>query len=345
MKLLVLTQKVDKNDDVLGFFHGWLKALAGRFQQITVICLQKGQYDLPANIQVLSLGKEIVAARIEYLANFYRFIWQKRKDYDAVFVHMNDEYVILGGLLWKIWGKKIYLWRNHIKGSWRARVAVWLSYRVFSTSPYSFIARYRKNRLMPAGIDTSLFQPDPALSVENNSIFYLGRISPVKKIDIFIEALAVLKHNSIDFKSYIIGDPPIRDQAYLAKLKDQADRHGLSGCLFFRPSAPYSQVPGICRRYKVVVNMTNSGSLDKAVLEAMACGCLPIISNLSFRNILPAELMFIEGDADDLAEKIKSALLLNPEDMKLLIQDLRQYVETNHSLTVLIDELMAAFEN
>jgi len=28
MKLLILTQKVDIDDDVLGFFHGWLEEFA-----------------------------------------------------------------------------------------------------------------------------------------------------------------------------------------------------------------------------------------------------------------------------------------------------------------------------
>jgi hypothetical protein len=66
-KLLILTQKVDKDDGVLGFFHAWIAALAVRFDGITVICLEKGACELPGNVTVLSLGKESGASRHRFL--------------------------------------------------------------------------------------------------------------------------------------------------------------------------------------------------------------------------------------------------------------------------------------
>jgi len=58
MKLLIITQKVDMNDDVLGFMHGWINEFAKHCEKITVICLQKGEHELSDNVKVLSLGKE-----------------------------------------------------------------------------------------------------------------------------------------------------------------------------------------------------------------------------------------------------------------------------------------------
>ncbi len=58
MKLLILTQKVDKNDPTLGFFHRWIEEFANHYENLTIICLEKGIYTLPKNVQVLSLGKE-----------------------------------------------------------------------------------------------------------------------------------------------------------------------------------------------------------------------------------------------------------------------------------------------
>jgi len=43
MKLLIVTQKVDINDDVLGFFHDWIKEFAKNCEKVTVICLGKGE--------------------------------------------------------------------------------------------------------------------------------------------------------------------------------------------------------------------------------------------------------------------------------------------------------------
>ena len=58
MKLLIITQKVDINDPVLGFFHRWLEEFAKHYEFVTVICLEKGEHRLPENVKVLSLGKE-----------------------------------------------------------------------------------------------------------------------------------------------------------------------------------------------------------------------------------------------------------------------------------------------
>ena len=58
MKLLILTQKVDKNDDVLGFMHGWIAEFAKHCEKVTVIALGVGEFDLPRNVTVLSLGKD-----------------------------------------------------------------------------------------------------------------------------------------------------------------------------------------------------------------------------------------------------------------------------------------------
>jgi len=56
MKLLIITQKVDINDDNLGFFHRWLEKLASRFEKLSVICLAEGEHHLPSNVAVFSLG-------------------------------------------------------------------------------------------------------------------------------------------------------------------------------------------------------------------------------------------------------------------------------------------------
>ena len=77
MKLLIITQKVDDHDDVLGFFVRWIEEFAKYVEKVTVVCLQKGTYYLPDNVTVLSLGKEYPANICEiktfrYIERFYR---------------------------------------------------------------------------------------------------------------------------------------------------------------------------------------------------------------------------------------------------------------------------------
>ena len=113
MKLLIVTQVLDKHHPILGFFHRWVEEFATHCEKVTVICLQKGEYTLPDNVIVYSLGKEIGKSRLAYLATFYKLIWKLRHEYDNVFVHMNQIYVISGAPFWRPLNKKVSLWYAH----------------------------------------------------------------------------------------------------------------------------------------------------------------------------------------------------------------------------------------
>jgi glycosyltransferase involved in cell wall biosynthesis len=58
----------------------------------------------------------------------------------------------------------------------------------------------------------------------------------------------------------------------------------------------------------IVISIPPSDSLPKSVLEGMACGCIPVVSNtFGTRELLDNskfKLFFTTGEADDLAEKL-----------------------------------------
>ena len=74
MRLLVVTQKVDAQDDVLGFFHEWLRRFAARCETVEVICLQEDPHELPANVRVHSLGKEKGLGKLRRTLRLYRYL-------------------------------------------------------------------------------------------------------------------------------------------------------------------------------------------------------------------------------------------------------------------------------
>lgn len=278
---MILTQKVAKNDPVLGFFHRWIKEFAKNFEKVTVICLEKGGYSLPANVSVLSLGKEdtmiyhSVLRRLYYICRFYKYIWQERKNYDAVFVHMNQEYILLGWKFWKLWGKKIYLWRNHAKGNILTDLAVLLSHKVFCTSPSSYTARFKKTKLMPVGIDTEFFKPDPAVLRRPNSILFLGRIAPVKKVLEFIDWV-----KSTAYTATIAGPILSEDRKYGEEVKRKLnDKIKLIG--------PVSQAEArkLYQSHETYANFTPAGSMDKTVFEAAASGAKLEVRNPDLKNV------------------------------------------------------------
>ncbi|MFM2357477.1 MAG: hypothetical protein RJA61_214 [Candidatus Parcubacteria bacterium] len=323
MRLLILTQKVDKRDDVLGFFHRWIIEFAKHSNPLTVVALQKGVYELPEHVKVLSLGKERGVSRLRYIINFYYYIWKERKNYDAVFVHMNQEYVLLGGLLWRLFGKRIFLWRNHAQGSSLTRLAVFFSHIVFCTSPHSFTARFKKTHIMPVGVDTEFFKPNPLIQKKLNSILFLGRIAPVKNVEMFVEALYELKKQKVPFLATIAGGALPKDILYEKKVRDTIRAYGLEESVVFTGPVLEGQALELYQEHQVYVNLTPSGSMDKTIFEAMACGSSVVALNPVLKDVIQDKLI-IKNNKTDIAIKIQVAL----RDMA----SYRDFVIQNHSL-------------
>ena len=87
--LLFVTQKVDENDQLLGFSLEWLRRLTGQFENIIVLCLEKGNYSLPDNITVISLGKDRNIPRLLWFFNFYNI--SNARIFTALFVSIKAE--------------------------------------------------------------------------------------------------------------------------------------------------------------------------------------------------------------------------------------------------------------
>jgi glycosyltransferase involved in cell wall biosynthesis len=334
MKLLIITQKVDKHDPVLGFFHRWLEEFAKRCELVTVICLEQGDFNLPVNVRVLSLGKEAGQSRLKYLINFYKYIWWERNNYETVLVHMNQEYVLLAGWLWRIWGKHVWLWRNHKIGSWLTVVAVWLAHRVFCTSPQSFTARFNKTKLMPVGIDTNFFSPDVSAASVPRSILMLGRIAPVKHVEVFIDALHILNAQGINFTATIAGGARLEDRAYEAMLRDKLAQYQLTERVTLLGPVTQDGARKLYAEHQVYINLTPAGSMDKTIFEAMAMGAMPLVYNQDLRNILGTKLVVEKLKGDEIAKKIN--LAFNHASMP----ELRTWVGQEHGISTLISRLM-----
>ena len=133
MKLLIITQKIHQADDDLSFFILWIKEFIRQGVKVEVICLEKGEFDY--SFPVYSLGKEKKTAKLVQIFRFFKFIFTLK--YDRVFVHMNPEYVTLGGWYWFLRGVPIYLWFTHYVMHIHLRLAGILCKRLFAATSQS----------------------------------------------------------------------------------------------------------------------------------------------------------------------------------------------------------------
>jgi len=340
MKLLILTQAVDENNPVLGFFVRWTEEFSKHFEELTIICLEKGKYTLPKNVQVLSLGKEERKSRLQYVWRFYKYIWQERRNYDAVFVHMNEEYVVLAGWCWRIFKKKIVLWRNFKTGSWLTRPAVLMSNVVCYTSPESFTARFKKGIKMPVGIDTGFFKP-PATLPTKDTVLFLGRIDPVKRVEVFVEALKLV---NLPLQASLYGSPTYPDLSYTEEVMDSAQELVERGTLAIYPGITNEHARDLYQSHAIYINLSPSGSFDKTIIESMACGAIVVCMNEALRGVLPDECL-VSDSPESVARSIEWALSLTSEERNRIVRRSREYAEKYHSLSLLTEKLKNIFES
>ena len=339
MKLLIITQKVDMNDDNLGSFHGWLKKLAEK-ADIFVIGNYVGKYDLPENIKVFSLGKEKRVGRLVKIFKYQWFLLKLLPRVDGVFFHMCPEYVLGAHLLPKIFRKKTLLWYTHKSFNWKLKLAEKLTDKIFTASKESFRLPSKKVEVTGHGIDLDKFKPAETKKYGSKfKIISVGRISPVKNYEIMINAAEILKSRNFNFEIKIAGAPILEnDKKYLEKLKNLIKEKKLDDIVEFVGPIPNKYIAEFYQSGDLFINLSDTGSLDKAVLEAMACGLQILTSNESFRDILPEE-NFTKNEPKIITEKIEN-LTKSPN----LIKDkFINYVSANHGLNNLAKRIVSFF--
>lgn len=341
MRLLVFTQKVKADDPILGFMIGWLTALSKQVETLEVICLEQGSYELPPNVRVWSLGKESGQSRLKYILNFYRLIFKLRHNYDAVWVHMNQIYVLLGFWPWRLWGKKISLWYAHGSVSWSLRLAERLADLIFTSSSRGFRLPSRKVQVVGQGIDTDKFTYRPEVAVrESGLLLHVGRISSVKRQLELVTALAGLGNQSWQLIFYGSAITPA-DEKYLVELKAKIEALDLSHKITFGGNLSQAELAATLLRADLFITMSRTGSLDKVVLEAMAAGVIPVVTNDAFAEVFTTETadLLVRRD-EDFIPKIKELLRLEPKVQVEIRSKLRQIVVADHSLPRLMSRIV-----
>ena len=321
MRVLLITQTVDVNDPILGFFVRWIEEFAKQCERVEVICLEEGNYSLPENVRVHSLGKERDTGRLMRVGNFYRFIWRQRKEYDVVFVHMNPEYVILGGLFWRVWNKKIALWYTHKSVNLKLRLAALLSNVIFTASAESFRLRTKKLHVMGHGIDEEFFSPDERI-MRGTAVLSAGRLSPTKRNDLIIQAAEHFPNEVL-----IVGDGPERHH-----LENLAEQRSLVSRVHFLGARTQEQLREEYQKAGMFIHTSETGSLDKVVLEALACG-LPVITTSTILTGLP--VIQVQATPEAIAKEVLTTRHVDT-------QSLIAYVREHHSLTKLIPAILTA---
>lgn len=338
MRLLIITQKINRKDSTLGFFCRWIEEISKKFKKTSVICLERGEHQLSPDIKILSLGKEEGKSRLKYIMNFYKYIWQERKNYDAVFVHMNQEYLLLGGLFWQLWSKKVFMWRNHYAGNFLTRIAGLFCKEVFYTSKFSYTAKFKNAIIMPVGVDESSLMTDTQIERIPKSILFLGRLDPAKKPEVLLKALGIVSNKGLDFSVSFVGGTSDPNSNYPEELANLAKTLKINDKIVFVGPVPNTETFRFYRSHEIFVNCSKSGMFDKTILKACASGCLVLATSKDFESLVGPEFSFPDDDYNELANKLIKLLSMDLSEKEKLVIKLQGIIK-NHSLPILVEKL------
>lgn len=284
-----------------------------------------------------------------YLHNVYRrggkLVWQKgairkafSKRYDAYILTGNpgirSNWIIAAAA--RLLGRRVYLWSHGLHGDERGlrlRKNMWyfrLAGHLLLYGERSF--RLLRERGYPAGRMTVIYNSldyDKQAAIRNRIgdrsfirnyfgndlplLVFVGRLTAAKRLDLLIEALAILAAEGRVCNLVLIGDGPMRRE-----LAENAERLGLADRIWFYGESYDDEMIGMFLYYSAAC--VSPGNVGLTAIHSLMFGT-PVVTHDDGNKQMPeyeaiepgvTGSLFAEGDAADLARAIRRWIELSP---------------------------------
>lgn len=149
---------------------------------------------------------------------------------------------------------------------------------------------------------------------EKNSIIFLGRIDDNKGIREIYKALSYF--SKIDFKFYLYGDGTLKEK-YVSKFRET-----LKDKFFYGGIISGNKKWEILKKMEFFILPSKFEGLPMALLESMACGCIPIVTNVGSMGTVVKDNMngFLleENMLHSIISKLEYVLSLTSDQKRIL---------------------------
>lgn len=184
-----------------------------------------------------------------------------------------------------------------------------------------------KVMILPKGINLDFFQFNDASDGTLINAVVTRSLEPEYKHDLILKAFSIVKQKSIPFKLTIIGDG-----TELKKLKWLAKELKIDNEVNFVGRINNNDIPKFLQQANFYISTPITEGVSASLFEAMASGCLPIVSDLPGNRCWIQQkengiLVTIENEIK-LAEEIEWAFK-NTDFTKKAIVENRKFVEEN----------------
>jgi glycosyltransferase involved in cell wall biosynthesis/peptidoglycan/xylan/chitin deacetylase (PgdA/CDA1 family) len=140
-----------------------------------------------------------------------------------------------------------------------------------------------KLHVVPRGVDSDLFTPGNqsearrrlGIAVEGNVLVWVGRMVPVKGLDVLLQACTRLVESVIPFRLYLVGKGPLEHE-----LRQSCQSLGLMDRVFFPGPCSHQELGDWYRAADWTVLPSRAEGIPNVLRESLSCGTPFVASNV-----------------------------------------------------------------
>ncbi len=211
--------------------------------------------------------------------------------------------------------------------------------------------RPRRWALIPNGVDTKKFAPDPAarqmvraeLGLETDAflIGYVARFDPMKDHATFLRAARCLVDTYPEVRFLFCGSEMAWENGVLSAMVDELELRPWLHLL-----GPRRDIPRVMAALDVAASSSMSEGFPNTLVEAMSCGvpCVATAAGDTIDILAKTGIIVQPGDAPGLAEAWAAMIAMPPEDRRQLGQAARERVLAHFSLRRMVSAYERLYE-
>lgn len=351
MRLLLVVFTLDEAHPSLAWQVQVARGLADRVEKLVVLTSSVGQCgDMGDNVEIVvpparPLG---IPHRFggRWAFNLDVFNLCRSRHIDAVFVHMAKNWTYQLKPAFGMLGLPVVMWYAHGTVTQGLRLAAWCANRIVTSTSEGCRLDNGKIHVIGQAIDTRAFAPPPKRSLE--SVLCVGRISRRKRVGLVYEAMTALRGVMGEERAppcLVIGSArTAEDLKYENELRNRIWTDGSEDRFRMVGFVPHDRIAGFYNAAFLHFNVSETGSMDKSVMEALAAGCPVLTSNPAFERILSdyPEFLLLDVRPEAIAERI---LEIYQRRFEYDPGALRKLVLDHHSMETYPDRIIREIEN
>lgn len=339
-RLVVVTQVVDCSHPNLGFVVAWLRGLAERWPGLRVVARAGDPTEIAGiDCEILSWKGSRARKAVALAAAIDRAM--QGGVAPIVLAHQCPAFALTAWPIVKRRTGHLALFYAHGHRSMQFRASERLVDVMLTSTPEGCPTR-RPVRIIGQGISPIYFTDAIGKLPVDIRLVTCGRVAPVKNLHRIIDTLAVLRRQHPSASLEIYGRPETpEDQRYGEQLRDQVEREGLASSVRFAGACSPETLAMSIRGAFAAINMSDTHSLDKAILEAAACGVPVVTSNRSARALLArSDAPWLSIEASAVAAESALLRLMGESDFECAARSWRAIAD-EHTLARFLERLSA----